>query len=176
MRLKRVVLGAVYLYLVRWLPGSTTPPAGALWRRVRARVAGPLLAHAGEDINVEHGAFFGTGENVHLGDRSGIGVNCRLHGPVSIGRDVMMGPDVVVIATAHGHSDISVPMMDQPSVAPRLVTIGDDVWIGTRAVILPGVRVGRGSIVGAGAVVTKHVPDYAVVGGNPARVIRYRHD
>ena len=54
------------------------------------------------------------------------------------------------------------------------VTIGDDVWIGTRAIILPGVTIGNGVIIGAGAVVTKDVPDYAIVGGVPARVIRFR--
>jgi maltose O-acetyltransferase len=52
--------------------------------------------------------------------------------------------------------------------------IGDDVWIGTRAILLPGVTVGRGAIVGAGAVVTADVPPRAIVGGNPARIIRYR--
>lgn len=58
---------------------------------------------------------------------------------------------------------------------PRKVTIGNDVWIGQRVMIMPGVTIGDGSIVGAASVVTKDVPDYAIVAGNPARIIRYRN-
>ncbi|MEV7663036.1 DapH/DapD/GlmU-related protein [Paenarthrobacter sp. NPDC089316] len=60
--------------------------------------------------------------------------------------------------------------------APREVVIEDDVWIGARAIILPGVRVGRGSVVAAAAVVTKSVPPFSVVAGNPARVVKSRAD
>ncbi len=55
------------------------------------------------------------------------------------------------------------------------VIIGDDVWIGTRVIILPGKKIGTGAILGAGAVITKDVPDYAIVGGNPAKIIKYRN-
>lgn len=136
--------------------------------------AGPLLDHAGRDVNIEARAYFGRGMGVRLGDRSGIGVNCRLHGPVSIGSDVMMGPDVVVIAVNHRIDDTARPMIAQGHADPRPVVIGNDVWIGTRAIILPGVRVGDGAVIGAAAVVTKDVPPMAVVAGNPARVIRRR--
>lgn len=132
-----------------------------------------MFAHAGSGINVEHGAYFGDGSRVRIGDRSGIGVNCRLHGPVVIGRNVMMGPDVVVLAVNHRFAD-PVPMIDQGYDLPRPVTIEDDVWIGTRSIILPGVTIGSGAIIGAGAVVTKSVPPNSVVGGNPARLIRFR--
>ena len=54
------------------------------------------------------------------------------------------------------------------------VIIGDDVWIGARAIIMPGIVIGRGAVIGAGSVVTKNVDEYAVVAGNPARVIKYR--
>lgn len=60
-------------------------------------------------------------------------------------------------------------MCQQGSETPKQVTIGNDVWIGTRSIIMPGVCIGNGVIVGAGAVVTRNVPDYAVVGGVPAR-------
>ena len=65
-------------------------------------------------------------------------------------------------------------MNQQWSLPKQKVIIGDDVWIGTRVIILPGVRVGTGSIIGAGAVVTKDVPDYAIVGGVPAKIIKFR--
>lgn len=73
----------------------------------------------------------------------------------------------------HETADTSIPMRLQ--TAPKLpVTIGDDVWIGANVIILPGIQVGKGAILAAGAVVTKDVPDYTVVGGNPARVLKMR--
>lgn len=172
-RVKRVVALSLYLPILRWLPQSSLP-GGSLWKLLRAVAARSMLAYCGRDVNVEHGASFGSGAHVRLGNRSGIGVNCRLHGPVAIGNDVMMGPDVVVIALGHEFSDITRPMMDQGHTPVRPVTIGDDVWIGTRVIILPGVTIGAHSVVAAGAVVTRDVPAWSVVGGNPAQVIRNR--
>src|SRR3954452_16763401 len=164
---------AIYLLVARWLPSSTSP-GGRIWRAVRRLVAAPVLASAGSDVNIEHGAYFGRGNRVHVGDRSGIGIRCQLHGPVMIGADVMMGPEVLVYALGHAFADTTRPMILQGFIEPRPVVIEDDVWIGARAIILPSVRIGRGSVVGAGSVVTKDVPPYSVVGGNPARVIKSR--
>ena len=97
-----------------------------------------------------------------------------MYGPVDIGKNVMMGPDVVVLTTKHIFKDIDTPMIQQGSTGPHAVTIADDVWIGERAVILPGINIGCGAIVGTCAVVTKNVPPYAIVAGNPAIIIRYR--
>lgn len=178
MVLGRVRWGAVarltlYHAVVRWLPPSTAP-GGGIWRAARRVLVAPVLAGAGRDVNIEHGAFFGRGDAIRLGNRSGIGIDCRLHGPVSIGDDVMMGPDVLVYAQAHEFGALDRPMMDQGYREPRAVVIEDDVWIGARVIILPGVRVGRGSVLGAGAVVTRDVPPYSVAAGNPARVMKDR--
>lgn len=115
------------------------------------------------------------GGEISIGHRSGIGVNCSIRGPLTIGEDVMMGPDVVILTHTHKISDITIPMRQQGSEI-RPVTIGNDVWIGMRSIIMPGVTVGNGVIIGAGAVVTKDVPDYAVVGGVPAKIIRFRNE
>ena len=93
---------------------------------------------------------------------------------VVIGNNVMMGPEVIIYTSGHKHDRIDIPMMEQGSSEVQPVKIGNDVWIGGRVIILPGVKVGNGAIIGAGAVVTKDVPDYAIVGGNPAKVIRMR--
>lgn len=164
---------AAYWLIAKKLPASTSP-GGKLWRKVRAIVTSPLFAEAGSGINVEHGASFGKGDRIRVGDRSGIGINARLDGPVTIGRNVMMGPEVMVYALGHNFSDTSKPMIDQGMSESREVIIEDDVWIGARAVILPGVTVGTGSVVAASAVVTKSVPPFSVVAGNPARVVRSR--
>ena len=67
-------------------------------------------------------------------------------------------------------------MCQQGYYEEKPIVIGDDVWIGGHVIVLPGVHIGTGAIVGAGAVVTKDVPDYAVVGGNPARIIKSRKE
>jgi maltose O-acetyltransferase len=87
-----------------------------------------------------------------------------------------MGPDVVIMTTAHAFEDPSSLVRLQGDVPIRSVTIGNDVWIGTRSIILPGVTLGDGCIIGAGSVVTRSVPPFAVAAGNPARVIRQRGD
>ena len=86
----------------------------------------------------------------------------------------MMGPDVMIYTKNHNTERTDIPMIEQGNTQPRKVTIGDDVWIGARAIILPGVTIGQGSIVAAGSVVTKDVEPFSVVGGNPARVIKVR--
>ncbi len=134
-----------------------------------------LFLECGENVNVEVGAEFGDGSQVRIGDSSGLGVACRIHGPVVIGRDVMMGPEVMVFHRNHNATSTDKPMRLQAYGPERTLYICDDVWLGARAVILPQCgRVGRGAVVGAGSVVTHDVPDYAVVAGNPARVFRQR--
>ena len=85
----------------------------------------------------------------------------------------MMGPDVVILTHTHNIDRTDIPMCDQGSRVGK-VTIGNDVWIGMRSIIMPGVKIGNGAVIGAGAVVTKDVPDYAIVGGVPAKIIKYR--
>lgn len=132
------------------------------------------MATAGRDINLERGANIGKGYRISVGDRSSVGLDASLHGPVTVGRDVMMGPEVLIYALSHATGRTDIPMIDQGDRPPNPVTIEDDVWIGARAIILPGVTIGRGSVVGAGAVVTKSVPEYSVVAGNPARIVKSR--
>ncbi|MGQ9662697.1 MAG: acyltransferase [Kiritimatiellia bacterium] len=166
---------AVYYLVVRHLPASNHR-GGAWIRPIRAWLCRRIFKRAGLNINIEKGAYFGDGSEVEIGDNSGIGVNGQVYGPVRIGNDVMMGPEVVVITRNHCWNRTDVAMRLQGHLPPEPVTIGDDVWIGTRVIILPGVTIGRGAIIGAGAVVTRDVPEYAIVGGNPARVIRFRKE
>jgi maltose O-acetyltransferase len=131
-----------------------------------------ILTKCGKNVNIEKGAVFSP--SVELGDNSGIGIRARINGKVIIGKDVMMGPDVCIYTRNHAFDRTDIPMNLQGMTPEKPVIIGDDVWIGTRVTILAVVHIGTGAIIGAGAVVTKDVPDYAVVGGNPARVIKMR--
>lgn len=133
-----------------------------------------MLRSCGKNVNIEQGATFSA--KVSLGDYSGIGINARINGTCSIGRHVMMGTDVVIITRNHAFDRTDIPMMEQGFEQERPVVIGDDVWIGDRVIILPGVTVGNGSILAAGAVVTRDVPPYSIVAGVPAKVIRNRLD
>lgn len=163
----------VYYSFARWLPESTSL-GGNIAKRVRGFLGSRLLAECGRDVNIERSAHFGSGRQVRLGSRSGIGSNARLIGPVTIGDDVMMGPRVTILTRNHAFADTTRPMIEQGPGGLYPVAIGDDVWIGMSAIILPGVTIERGAVVGAGAVVTKNIPAYAIAVGNPARVIKSR--
>lgn len=111
------------------------------------------------------------GNNVNIGDQSHL--SC-VNG-ILIGDNVRMGRKVFITDNAHGASDRA--LLDiRPNIRPISskgpVIIEENVWIGEMVSIMPGVTIGRGAIVGANAVVTKNVPAYAVVGGNPARIIK----
>ena len=109
--------------------------------------------------------------DVIIGDYTRIGQHSTLIGPVCIGSHVNLAQGIVVTALNHNFEDRS-RRIDEQGVSTRQVRIGDDVWIGANAVILPGVTIGSRCVVAAGAVVTKDVPDGSVVGGVPARVLR----
>ena len=171
----RIVCLIIYYGLVRHLPASTN--RYTRWARVLRRFfCRPLFKSAGRNINIEKGASFGNGSKIELGDNSGIGINCMIIGPVMIGKDVMMASEVIILTANHTFDRLDIPMRLQGARDVKPVRIGDDVWIGMRSIILPGVQIGRGAVIGAGAVVTKDVPEYAVVGGNPAKVIKFRNE
>lgn len=123
----------------------------------------------GRGTAVHMGCFF-TGDHIHIGQHTVINRRTYLdgRGELRIGDNVSISPEVYVLTATHA--------VDDPRFAPDLrgATIEDDVWIGARAIILPGVTLGRGTVVGAGAVVTRSTEPYAVVVGNPARKIRER--
>lgn len=112
------------------------------------------------------------GNNVHLGP----GTELHGEGDIEIGNGVIFAPEVCVYSRTHhfDSEDLGALPYDNRILVSK-VTIGDYVWVGRRVIILPGVSIGKASIIGAGAVVSKDVPDYAVVAGNPAKIVRYRN-
>lgn len=165
----------LYLGLAKWLPATdNTYSVFAIIRRFRSFIGKHCLDYAGHNVNIEHGADFGTGTGIRLGDNSGLGINCKVRGPLNIGNDVMMGPDVIIYTENHDTARTDTPMRCQGSTPTRTVTIENDVWIGARVIILPGVTIGQGCIIGAGAVVSKDIPPFCVAAGIPAKVIRSR--
>ena len=108
---------------------------------------------------------------VIIGDRTLIGISCVLIGPVTIGHDVLLAQHVVISGLNHQFEDISVPINQQKCTTSEII-IEDAAWIGANVVITSGTRIGKHSVVAAGSVVTKDVPHYSVVAGNPARILK----
>ncbi|MGH2726710.1 MAG: acyltransferase [Actinomycetota bacterium] len=169
----RAVAWVLYHGVARLLPWSGARILGRSSKRLRAWSGGRLLARCGENVNIEHGVILENARSSELGSNSGLGIDARL-GTFKIGSNVMMGPDVVFVSLNHEFGNADVPMIQQGFGTDQPVIVEDDVWIGARVVVLPGRRIGTGSVVGAGAVVTADVPPYSIVGGNPARVIKDR--
>ena len=166
---KKKIYHVFYKFFAAWLPISQRSPCA---QRVRVFWAKRIVKRMGKNVNIERNAHFGP--ELEIGDNSGVGIDCELYGPITIGCDVMMGPEVVIYTRGHRHDRTDITMIEQGFDDTRAVSIGNDVWIGRRVMIMPGVTIGNGCIIGAGAVVTKDIPDYSVVGGVPAKVIYNR--
>lgn len=113
------------------------------------------------------------GFRVEIGENTGINPYTIIYGNVVIGKYNMIAPHVQFHGGNHGFKRTDIPMKLQECTSKGIIT-EDDVWIGAGAIITDGVRIGEGAIVGAGAVVTKDVPPYSIVGGIPAKIIKYR--
>lgn len=126
----------------------------------------------GEHSTIEEFSTVNNGVGkVLIGKNSIIGIGSVIIGPVQIGDNVMLAQNIVVSGLNHGYHDIKTPPKEQ-AITSSLITISDNVWIGANSVITSGVTIGRHSVVGAGSVVTKNVPDFCVVAGNPAKIIK----
>jgi acetyltransferase-like isoleucine patch superfamily enzyme len=108
---------------------------------------------------------------VLIGDNTRVGISNVLIGPIQIGNHVIIAQNVVMSGLNHGYEDIKTPIRMQPCTTAK-ISIGNDSWIGANAVITAGVTIGKHAVVAAGSVVTKSVPDYSIVAGNPARIIK----
>lgn len=110
--------------------------------------------------------------SVQIGENTLIGIGAVVIGPVNIGSKVIMAQHVVLSGLNHSYENVHLPIRDQ-RVTMRPIVIEDECWIGANVTITAGVTIGRHSVVAGGSVVTRDVPAYTVVGGNPARVLKY---
>ena len=142
-------------------------------KAIRSFGAKLFFAYVGEDVDIGKKCRFSS--RLYLGDRSGIGDHAYIQGEVHIGSDVIMAPEVTLIATNHRFDRYDIPIKRQ-GCDEKPILIGNNCWLCYRATILPGVHVGDNCIIGAGAVVTKNIPSNSLVAGNPGKVIRKIYD
>lgn len=171
--MKKILL-ILYYGFIQFLPMQPFP-GFKFFYKIRYWFVKYLLAECGKNVVIKNKCYFGNGSNLRVGSFSQLGQNSRLSGPITLGDYIMMGPDVVMMAVTHDVSDLSKPMVDptNPSIEKPII-IGNNVWIGTRVIIMPGVKIGDNSIIGAGAVVTKSFPSNSIIGGVPAQLIKER--
>ncbi|MDB5104055.1 MAG: hypothetical protein JWP91_1744 [Fibrobacteres bacterium] len=161
-------VAGMWFWFLSKLPGNTgialralliPPLLGACGKRqtiqLNLRVANPEKLRIGNDCNFGQGVFITAGGGVTLGDFVG------------------MGPDAKIWSVNHRFEDPGVPWLTQ-GYESKEVVIEDDVWIGANAFIMPGVHIGKGAIISAGSVLSKSVPAFSIVAGNPGRVIGWR--
>ncbi|MBM6991881.1 MAG: acyltransferase [Prevotella sp.] len=137
-----------------------------------------IIKSCGTHVNIHRHAFFGKGQDIELGSYSDMGLDCHLPNDIKIGDYVMMAPGCFVLPQhTHDISDLTTPMNQQGRVwKPGRTVIGNDVWIGREVMITGGGHsIGNHSVIGARAVVSKSIPDWAIAAGNPIRIIRYRN-
>jgi maltose O-acetyltransferase len=137
----------------------------------RQTILQQLFGHIGQDSIIEPPFYCTYGQNIYIGDHVFLNNLCYIidNNEVRIGHHVMIGPCVQIYTAAHL---LQADPRNQGLEVAKPIVIEDNVWLGGGAILLPGVRIGRNAVVGAGAVVSRNVPANTVVAGNPARVIR----
>jgi acetyltransferase-like isoleucine patch superfamily enzyme len=146
-----------------------------------AKIVGPQLVHIGNGVTIGEQVWMNAKDDrrdgaptLHIGDGTYIGrfVQINAWRNVAIGNDVLVADRVLISDADHNYSNTDIPIRRQGDSFCGEVILREGCWIGIGAVILPGVTIGRNSVVGANAVVTKDVPDCVVVGGIPAKIIK----
>jgi maltose O-acetyltransferase len=170
--LKKKISLIIY-YLVAYNLPSSYFPLGKFFNIFRVLILKSLLSNLGNNNNIKQHVRFGDGQFIDIGSCCQINEDVYIQ-RAKIGDYVMIAPNVSILGSSHNFERVDIPMVHQGETDRLTPIIGNDVWIGRNAIIMPGVEIGEGSIIGAGAVVTKNIAPYSIVGGVPAKFIRSR--
>lgn len=148
---------------------------GNAGKALRYTLARSICKKCGENVSISECVWILNLDNIEFGSNVSVNQLCYLQGlgGITIGNNVSIGHMCTIMSLEHIYDDPEIPIKDQGLQAKEVI-IEDDVWIGAKATILMGVHIGKGAIIGAGAVVTRDVKAFDVVGGVPARTIRNR--
>jgi len=168
----KLTIFSLYSYLNNILMVFVDILPAMLLRRLVFRI---ILGQIGRGAHIDYGVYFRYPRKIFIGSNVSINKNCGFYASyaikearIVIGDNVTFGPEVSLFSAGHDYH-----YLDLPDIAKSIV-IENNVWIGGRSVILPGVTIREGAIVAAGSLVTKDVEAYKIVGGNPAKVIKDR--
>ncbi len=160
----------LYLVTINKIPSKHD----GLMRRIRTKILRNIFLHIGYNANIRPNIKYVYGSNISIGNESGVGENSFLQdiGKINIGNNVLMGPECMLFTA--NHRTEKKELIGKQGIIVKDIIIKDDVWIGARSIILPGVTLAEGTVVAAGSIVTKSSEPYSVIGGNPAKIIKYR--
>jgi len=171
-KLIRFIALIAYYVFARYIPFSVGD-------KIRGFICKYIFKRIGKKVSIQRMAYFGWGSNVEMGSESNMGINLYVGGvggsggQLIMGKNAKIGRNVMIFTLRHNTNKKGIPIL-LPGYKSEKVVFEDYSWVSSGAIILPGVIIGEGSVVAAGAVVTKNVPPYTVVAGVPARVIRSR--
>ena len=170
----KVMCYLLYLFIGKHLPNlGTLGHIGRFGNQFRKLVCKPLFKEAAKEFSIGQRVNFGNGRNLVMKNHANIGPDALIGaggGVITIGRHVMIGHQCIIISQNHKYLPEGYDGFEKKDVL-----IDDYAWLGHRVTVLPGVRIGKHAIIGAGAVVTKDVSDYAIAVGVPAKVIKNRN-
>lgn len=161
-----------YLVFLKNTPEDYRPYA-MFFPWLRSKFVSMYIQKSGIKPRVKKGAEISP--NATIGNRSELGTRCLIQANVHLGDDVIMGPDVKIYSRNHKFDRLDIPIGQQGKNYYQTF-IGNDVWLGANVIVTAGCKVGNHAIIAAGAVVTQDIPDYAIAGGVPAKIIKYRNE
>ncbi|MBK0404107.1 CatB-related O-acetyltransferase [Adhaeribacter sp. BT258] len=170
--MKKKISLVIYFLIAYNLPSSYFP-LGKYFNILRVYLLKNVISNLGNNNKIQKHVRFGDGQHIDIGSFCQINENVYIQ-RAKIGDYVMIAPNVSILGSSHNFERIDIPMVNQGETERLTPIISNDVWIGRNAIIMPGIKIGEGSIIGAGAVVTKDVEPYSIVGGVPAKFIRSR--
>ena len=168
--IKKTCLILYYIFASK-LPNSTFP-LGKLFNNLRTTILSKVIT-LGEGCKIQRNVYIGNGTDISIGSNCQINDNVRLDN-IKIGNKVMIARDCIMLGKMHESSNINVPMIEQGEKPVSPTVIEDNVWIGARVIIMPGLLIKSGTIVAAGAVLTKSTESNRIYAGVPAKEIKRR--
>lgn len=166
----------LYYGFAQYLPDSYSRFGGRFSNKVRVFLCKRIFKKCGHIRTINRKVQFGSGRNIVMGDESGIGARTSVPYNIIIGNNVILSRDCFVLLQNHRFDRTDIPLNDQGLLPEQQTVIEDDCWIGLQTLMTPGRHVRKGTIVGMGSVLTKDFPEYSIVGGAPAKLIRSRLD
>lgn len=171
------ILWLIFYYVIaQYLPNSycSIKPIGRISNYLRVLCCKHIFLKCGNIRTINRKVQFGSGRRIEMGDDSGIGARTQIPSDTIIGKNVILSRDCFILNCNHRYERVDIPIVNQGFKEAKRTIIEDDCWIGLGTLMTPGRIVKKGTIVAMGSVLTKDFPEYSIVGGNPAKLIKQR--